>query len=143
MKSFSTDPIIVPWDFTEMSKAALNKAIEIADSTQQIEVLHVTPYPSSVEPSVVWGVYSEAKIAENLQASFRKEVTESQRDLKFTALFGDPGFRIAEFATEKNAGLIVISSHGRRGVKRLLLGSVTERTVRLSPCPVLVLRGEN
>lgn len=141
MNLITSAPIIVPWDFTDLSKSALNKSIELAGSEQQIEVLHVTPYPSAVDPSVVWGAYSEDNITANLETSFRKETKELPQNIKFTALFGDPGGRIAEFAKQKGAGLIVISSHGRKGVPRMLLGSVAERTVRLSPCPVLVLRG--
>ena len=77
---------------------------------------------------------------ENLHKSFQKEADDAHKDLNFTALFGDPGYEIGRFAEEKNAGLVVISSHGRQGISRLLLGSVAERVVRLSPCPVLVLR---
>ena len=140
MNQFTQDPIIVPWDFTDLSKDALLKALEIADSADQIEVVHVTPYPATVEPSVVWGTYSEDTIAQNLLDSFRKEVGKEFESLKFTALFGDPGARIGKLAEDRNAGLIVISSHGRSGIPRLLLGSVAERVVRLAPCPVLVLR---
>jgi len=141
MPIFTKQPIIVPWDFSDSSKDALIKAIELAESVDQIEVVHVTPYPSAVEPSVVWGTYSEDKIAENLTKSFFDEDTENRfTGIKFTALFGDPGGGVVERAKECNAGLIVISSHGRTGIPRFLLGSVAERVVRLAPCPVLVLR---
>lgn len=140
MNSLTSQPIIVPWDFSEMSTSALKSALVLADSPEQIEIVHVTPYPSSVEPSIVWGTYSEELISDNLIKSFRKEVEAEHETLKFTALFGDPGSEIAKFAAEKKAGLVVISSHGRRGISRLLMGSVAERVVRLSPCPVLVLR---
>lgn len=140
MKKFNSVTIIVPWDFSELSKEAMQQALEIADSRDQIEIVHVTPYPSSVEPGVIWGTYSEAQITENLHKSFLKELDSEFHDLKFTSLFGDPGSQIGKFAEEKNAGLIVISSHGRKGIPRMLLGSVAERVARLSPCPVLVLR---
>ena len=55
--------------------------------------------------------------------------------------FGDPGNQIVDFAERISAELIVIPSHGRTGIERLLLGSVAERVARLAPCPVLVLRG--
>ena len=55
-------------------------------------------------------------------------------------LVGDPGTVCADRAASLKAELIVIPSHGRSGVSRLLLGSVTERIVRLAPCPVLVLK---
>ena len=47
---------------------------------------------------------------------------------------------IADFAQEKKAELIVLPSHGRTGLTRLLLGSVAEKVVRLAHCPVLVLK---
>lgn len=53
---------------------------------------------------------------------------------------GDPGVEIVKVATELKAGLIVMPSHGRTGLKHLLLGSVAERVVRTATCPVLVLR---
>ncbi len=144
MPSFTKLPILVPWDFSEMSKDALEKAVEIADSPTQIEVVIVTPYPSAVEPSVVWGTYSEDEITENLSESFRKEIPEDKYPgIKFTSFFGDPGSQIARRAKEIGAGLIVISSHGRTGIRRFLMGSVAERVVRLSPCPVLVLRPDD
>ena len=55
--------------------------------------------------------------------------------------FGDAGYRIADHAKQLNADLIVMPSHGRSGITRLLIGSVAERVVRLAHCPVLVLRG--
>ncbi len=53
---------------------------------------------------------------------------------------GNPGLEIADYATQLGADLIVISSHGYHGLKRLLLGSVAERVIRHAECPVLVLR---
>ena len=55
--------------------------------------------------------------------------------------FGDPGHQIAQYAEEAKADLIVLPSHGRSGLQRLLIGSVAERVVRHAPCPVLVVRG--
>jgi nucleotide-binding universal stress UspA family protein len=141
MSIFTKEKIIVPWDFSEMSKTALARAVELAESNEQVEVVHVTPYPAAMEPSVVWGAYSEDNIRENLEKSFRKEIPDDQYPgIKFNALFGDPGSEITRVAKELNAGLVVISSHGRTGIERLLMGSVAERVVRMSPCPVLVLR---
>jgi nucleotide-binding universal stress UspA family protein len=61
-------------------------------------------------------------------------------DLHVTVLIGNPGHCIVSFAAEQGADLIVIPSHGRTGLARMLLGSVAERVVRLAHCPVLVLR---
>jgi universal stress protein A len=53
---------------------------------------------------------------------------------------GDPANVILELANELHAELVVMGTHGRRGVSRLLLGSVAESVARSSPCPVLLLR---
>ena len=57
-------------------------------------------------------------------------------------MIGDPGSEITKLAKEVGAHLIIMPSHGRTGISRLLLGSVAERVLRLSHCPVLVLRGD-
>lgn len=142
MKKYTLNTVIVPWDFSPMSKSALEAALEMVDSPDKIEVVHVTAYPAATEYGVIWGTMTEDTIRENLEKSFKKEMTTKEfPELKFTAVFGDPGSRITELAKERDAGLIVISSHGHTGLSRLLLGSVAERVVRLAPCPVLVLRG--
>ena len=140
MSSLTENTIVVPWDFSDNCPDALKIAAELAGDKNQIEVVHVTPYPSAVEPAVVWGGVTESDIAEKLESSFREQRPDD--DYKFTALFGDPGSEIARFAEKQDASLIVISSHGRKGIPRLLIGSVAERVVRLAPCPVLVLRNK-
>lgn len=141
MSAFTNQPVVVPWDFSDLSVEALDKAIEFVDSPQQIIVVHVTSYPAVTEPSVVWGTYSEDTIRDNLKNSFQKVVPpDKYPGLEFVSLFGDPGSKITDLAEKRQAGLIVISSHGRSGLAHLLLGSVAERVVRLAPCPVLVLR---
>lgn len=143
MSFFTTQPIVVPWDFSEMSKNALAKAVDLAKTNDQIDVVHVTPYPAAMEPSVVWGVYSEDDIRANLLKSFREEIPEDKYPgIKFSIYFGDPGSQLTKHAKQINAGLIVISSHGRTGLQRLFIGSVAERVVRMAPCPILVLRAK-
>ena len=144
MKRYLLNTVIVPWDFSDDSKEALEAALEMVDSPEKIEVVHITSYPSGVEPGVVWGTITEESISENLEKAFLK-VSEEHGfpELKFTSAFGDPGIGITNIARQRDAGLIVISSHGRTGLNRILLGSVAERVVRLAPCPVLVLRADS
>lgn len=54
---------------------------------------------------------------------------------------GDPGEAIVDAASAEQAGLLVLGSHGRRGVERSLFGSVSDHVVRNAPCPVVVVRG--
>ena len=59
---------------------------------------------------------------------------------EFRVVVGEPSREIVRLADEQDAGLIVMSTHGHTGLKRVLSGSVTERVVRRAPCPVLVIR---
>jgi nucleotide-binding universal stress UspA family protein len=144
MNKFALKTVVVPWDFSPMSKSALSDALEIVESPDKIEVIHVTPYPVVSEYSMIWGAIPQTDIQDQLKSVFEQEMEKDGfPNLKFTVQFGDPGAVVAEFAKSKNAGLVVISSHGHTGLSRILLGSVAERVVRLSPCPVLVLRGSD
>ncbi|QEG20443.1 universal stress protein [Mariniblastus fucicola] len=142
MNKYLNKSVIVPWDFSEMSIAALKSTLEMVDSPDKIVVVHVTPYPTTSDPAVIWGTLTEESVTKNLRKSFDEacRAHDLPEGLLFKAVFGDPGSEIADLAKESDAGLVVISSHGRSGLTRMLLGSVAERVVRLSPCPVLVLR---
>ena len=63
-------------------------------------------------------------------------------DARLDVGIGDPGHVLVDLAKQIDAGLVVISSHGRTGLTRVLLGSVAERVVRHADCPVLVLKSE-
>ena len=142
MKNFLQNSVIVPVDFQELSLGTLRMAIETVESLDKIEVVHVAPCPT--DAAVFWGQATEQIIADRVNETWREFVNKhGLPDLNFTLFFGDPGTRLAEFAKEKNAGLIMIASHGRTGLNRVLLGSVAERVVRLSTCPVLVIREDD
>ena len=133
--------VVVPWDFSDMSKSALAKALELVGNADLIRVIHVSQLPSAMEPGVVWQTVTKESISTHSHESFEKYLEEQGLpDISFTTIFGDPGSMIAEFADEANAELIVISSHGRTGLKRMFIGSVAERVVRMAHCDVLVLR---
>ena len=78
--------------------------------------------------------------AARLVADFRARSQADGRALGFIPL-GSPGPEIVKAAKEWQANLIVIGSHGRRGITRALVGSVAEAVVRHAPCPVVVVRG--
>ena len=137
-----TKPIIVPWDFSKISHDALLRAVDMVNDPSLIRVVHVTQVPSTYEYGIVWDDISEESLAQQLGKSFRKDIESDSRlnDIGFTVLFGDPGRHICEFADQQDAELVILPSHGRSGIARVLLGSVAERVVRFAPCPVLVLR---
>ena len=135
-------PVVVPWDFSEMSREALEKAIQLTGDVGLIHVVHVTQLPPVMEPGVVWGSLDEGSIIKHCEESFQTVLKEHPglAGVHFKVLVGDPVLSITDYAKDHGAELVIISSHGHTGLTRLMLGSVAERVVRLAHCPVLVLR---
>lgn len=137
--------IVVPVDFSERSRAALNYALTLARSFgASLVVLHV------LDPILVSGRLESARLRQ-LKNSSRTEATEQLqalgRELAHTGvrtrLFlrqGAAANIILTFAAAKKADLIIMSSQGRTGFDRMMIGSVAERVVRHATCSVLVVR---
>lgn len=90
---------------------------------------------------MAWEVQAgEADVERIRDLLVRRLPDEGLTDAHAAVRIGDPGGEIAAFAEELGAELIVLPSHGRTGLRRLLIGSVAERVIRLAHCPVLVLR---
>ena len=141
MKWFHEKQILVPFDFSEQSVEAVEVALQLVDKQSEVHVAHVCPYLNTVEPAVIWDAIDDEKRKEHTTAEMSKMLAGlGAANVQFHVGFGDPGHVIADLAEDIPAGLIVIPSHGRSGFKRLLLGSVAERVVRLAKCPVLVLK---
>lgn len=135
------DNILVPVDFSEQSLNAIREAVELAGDTGKVRLLHVLPPLESISPGVVWGDVSDSTREQHVRdyaVTFLKE--NGFEGLQFDVRFGPPGHVIADYAIDLHADLIVISSHGYHGVKRMLLGSVAEVVIRHAHCAVLVLR---
>ena len=114
----------------------------MVNSVAQLHVIHVdTLVIPAGDPGSIYGVVSQDTQRENLIRAFRDRMSGSEMaDIDFEVRFGDPGSEVTKFAEQVGADLVIISSHGRTGLSRLLIGSVAERVVRLAHCPVLVLR---
>ena len=140
MNRYANAKLLVPIDFSDESDGALNAALEIVGANEQITAVHVAPPIGSFEPGVVY-IATDAERADTLLHAFHRRYADPEhRGVKFEILFVDPGHEIAEYAKTAGTGLIVMPSHGRTGLAHLLIGSVAERVIRLSHCPVLVLR---
>ena len=140
MNRYANAKILVPIDFSEESGGALDAALEIAGSNEQITAVHVAPPLGSFEPGVVYIATDAERVETLLHSIHRRFADPKYRNVKFDVLFGDPGHEITEYAKSAGTGLIVMPSHGRTGLAHLLIGSVAERVIRLAHCPVLVLR---
>ena len=131
--------VVVPYDFSEESLAAIRLGREMVQEPSSLHVIHVLPELTATEPGVIWSTVDDAGRMEHALQAMEERITTIP-GVQMKVGFGDPGHVITDTASEVGADLIVIPSHGRTGVKRLLLGSVAERVVRLAHCPVLVLR---
>lgn len=134
--------IVVPVDFSDDSGFAVRTALEIVDDPSHVHAVHVLfPLRAAVPPPIATGDITEEGRRQAAGEAFEKFLAErNAAGVRAEILFGDPGLEIAEYAATIGADLIVIPSHGYHGVKRLLLGSVTERVIRHANCSVLVLR---
>lgn len=133
--------VIVPVDFSDESFAALDTALQLVSGAAHLSLIYVLPVYDPAEPDVVWTTLDDEARRHHAQLALQERLSDAKyQGIKIEITFGDPGHEIAAFAQAEHAELIVLSSHGRTGLTRLLIGSVAERVVRLAHCPVLVLR---
>jgi nucleotide-binding universal stress UspA family protein len=132
-ESFSGD-IVVPVDGSEFSETSLPLAaawgIALGATPWVVEVLtEATPTDADVLESSY-----PSRLARNLQA-------QSHHDVEFDVLHGaNAGDAIADYATRNKVRLIVMSTHGRTGLRRLTLGSTAASVVHRATCPVVLHR---
>jgi len=132
--------IVHPTDFSANSQCAWEMACAIArDYGARLLLVHVeAPLPVFAELGAI------PPEAVDRRALERELVQIKPTDPKFavtrTLLFGDEPSTINRFAKENNADLIVMGTHGRSGLGRLIMGSVAEAVLRDAPCPVLTIK---
>ena len=144
--------IVVAVDYSDLSALAFERALELAAERSDAEVHAVnvlSPYESRFGAEVSAAALAEATaelhayIETKVEAFREKHGSNHTKRVKRVVAHQrvlSPGHEIAQLAADLNADLVVIGTHGRRGVARALLGSVAETTVRFAPCPVLVVR---
>jgi nucleotide-binding universal stress UspA family protein len=143
--------ILLPTDFSECARHAVPYAAQLARLVgARVVCLHVV---EPVVPAVGWTPIAEplpvADVGEQLEDSAAAELPRFARCEEFEGLDvedviarGEAASEIVRVAEERGADLIVISSHGRTGLGRILFGSTAESVVRHAPCPVLVVKPE-
>lgn len=133
--------VVVPFDFSDDSQTAIHTALELVAQPEDVIVVHVLPELTPLEPSEAWQTFdNNSRIEHTLQLLRERLAAPELAKVRLQVLIGDPGHNIATFAATNAADLVVLPSHGRTGLARMLIGSVAERVVRLAHCPVLVLR---
>jgi nucleotide-binding universal stress UspA family protein len=139
--------ILVPLDFSALSKEALLWAIDLARRYDaSLTLLHVYQPISFALPEGY--VLPTPSVLADLEVSLGKSLDDARRDVEEKSgmrvdtklLQGAPFAEIVRLAREGSYDLIVLSTHGRTGIRHALLGSVAEKVVRKAQCPVLTVR---
>ncbi|HEY6559010.1 MAG TPA: universal stress protein [Polyangiaceae bacterium] len=145
--------ILLAYDYTDIGKAALAEAFNIANTRvpSELHVIHVAgplgdfglvELPSALLHLSVDQALEHLRDAVDAELRAFASVTpviHFERVVTHQRV-GDAAREIAQLAADLGTDLVVAGTHGRKGVQRLVIGSVAERTVRLCPCPVLVVR---
>jgi nucleotide-binding universal stress UspA family protein len=135
--------LMVPIDFSEHSRMAVHAAAEMIRKTGvgRLTLLSVVEPPTSgmrIQTAVLH-TEMEEEASRRLHEWARMEIPDIEVS-QMVAVSGMAGEEICSQAAKRGVNLIVISTHGRTGLKHLLLGSVAEKVVRNATCPVLVVR---
>lgn len=146
--------ILCPIDFSQSAMNALDYAIELAKVVRaDIKLLHVYEDPLASIPFARTGSAGDPTAPiEIIEEARRKRIAEIERlqamcashgvQAKVQEIEGTPAQTIVKVAGETGIDLIIMGTHGRTGLSHALVGSVAERVVRQSPCPVLTVRSK-
>jgi nucleotide-binding universal stress UspA family protein len=128
--------ILHPTGFSEPSEAAFGRACSLArDYDARLVVLCVVPLPA-----VLYGPPPEEYLDHLQEQLAQTQARDPKVRMEHLLVEGDPVTAILRAAEEVGCDLIVMGTHGRTGLGRLLLGSVAEQVVRRASCPVLTVR---
>lgn len=147
--SVTIERILCPVDFSEHGIRALRYAVALAaPRAAAIRLLHVVEVPDAlfadfdgeVIPPVLLRQFQDeaSRSLEQTAESLRR----SHENVSHCLAVGRPFAEIVQVARDWQADLIVMPTHGRTGLEHVLIGSVAEKVVRKSPCPVLTVPGD-
>ncbi|MDJ0743044.1 MAG: universal stress protein [Xenococcaceae cyanobacterium MO_167.B27] len=133
--------VLIPLDFSELSYQAIATAQEYVDSCSSLSVIHVLTPLHPADPATLWHTLDDEEREHKVQEFLQTKLSEmGYEGVQIKVTIGNPSTKIVDYAEEIEADLIVMPSHGRKGMSRFLIGSVAERVARLSHCPVLILK---
>lgn len=136
--------IIVPTDFSAPAEAALTYALDLAAKLgAKVSLVHVFDDLSGIQsgPYVPMPTEMRSEILADLRRRLADVAAKrGHSELNPEVLIGPTAKSIVEAASDSQADLIVMGTHGRHAIPHLLLGSVAERVVRTAACPVLTVR---
>jgi len=140
--------ILLPTDFSPCANAALHQAVTIAERFQgSVTMLHVVAVHES-DRGKIESVFSEdSKSYDHIMTSAEEMLHTKEGMIETPVLIEkvlrrgiSPTNEIISYADEHKPDLIVMGTHGRTGIRRLIMGSVAEKIIRLSECPIMTVR---
>jgi nucleotide-binding universal stress UspA family protein len=132
---FQVRRILYPTDFSSYSNQAYFHAVALAETHgASLTVLYVYTGPGESKRSPDADRRYWQSQLEQIRPS------NSRIPVSHVFLEGDPGIEIARYAADANMDIVVMGTHGRTGIERMLMGSVAEQTLRAAPCSVLVIK---
>lgn len=135
------ETIVFPTDFSTLADAALAYATSFArDTGAKLLIVHVEEPPAAYGGGEMYYGLPEPDTAALTAMLHRVVPPDPQVPYEHRLLLGDPASEVVALAESVAADLIVMATHGRTGLKRLLMGSVAEAVVRRATCPVLTFK---
>lgn len=138
----SSSKVLVATDFSADSELAMQQARAYAVMTKAtLLIVHVVARPAigDGEGMLHGGAYADstAEVATRLRAT-AEDITDVP--CQHRLLYGEPAAAILDVSKSDNVGMIVMGTHGRTGIARVLMGSVAEQVVRGAACPVMIVK---
>ncbi len=143
MKWINKEKVVVPVDLSEFSFSAVGIARRFVPNNSNIFVIHVVRELNPNRANVTEGVLGKECSDERPKVcrdALQERLAGEYPGIQTHVETGEPGEAIAKYAASIGAELIVMTSHGRRGVKEHLIGSVAERVLRFAKCSVLTIK---
>lgn len=140
--------ILLGVDGSKFSRAAVRTLQTISPPHSQVRVLHVVEPPTILIARELAGYEADLrsiwqkqrKAAESMTKKIADELRSPKLEAKPIVMQGDPRKKIVDVAAKWKADLIILGSHGRKGLDRFLMGSVSDAVVHHAPCSVMVVR---
>jgi len=145
MKAY--EKILVPVDFASHSSEAIRRAVDLAQHYSASLTLIYVYEPLDYALPEGYALYTPEQVG-RLMEEFRERLHRTAREVEAMGigpveshvLNGSAAIEIVDFAKEQAFDLIVMGTHGRKGLSHLLMGSVAERVLRTAHCPVLTVK---
>jgi nucleotide-binding universal stress UspA family protein len=138
--------IVCPVDFSEFTDEILHYAVDIAKKyNAELHLIHIipnlnyfTPYESFLTPENLIAI--ERNIEKEVDKDFDKITKTLDMSVQKVVKTGITFVEIIDYIKTEGIDLVVMGTHGRSAIEHILIGSVAEKVVRKSPCPVLTIR---